>query len=193
MWARSLGLEDPLEEETATHSSILAWRLLWTEEPGRLQSLGSQRVGHDWSDLACTQVCMESGLPSWKRRTASRVWKDIGSTADLTPSIRVCVLCCPPACSVGVLLSVLFHGLQEWLSPLRGPTQTKLGCVRGVSEHRGRRMKWQSFPLTRCHFPIVSFSWPWGSVDAPGGAWAETRGVLGLGTPPPLPAAWIPP
>ena len=126
---------------------------------------------------------MESGLPSWKRRTASQVWKDIGSTADLTPSVRVGVLCCPPACSVGVLLSVLFHGLQEWLSPPRGPTQTKLGCVRGVSEHRGRRMKWQSFPLTRCHFPIVSFSWPWGSVDAPGGAWEETRGVLGLGTP----------
>ena len=46
-WVRSLGLEDPLEKEMATHSSILAWRILWTEEPGRLQSRGSQRVGHD--------------------------------------------------------------------------------------------------------------------------------------------------
>ena len=44
---RSLGREDPLEEEMATHSSILAWRIPWTEEPGRLQSTGSQRVGHD--------------------------------------------------------------------------------------------------------------------------------------------------
>ena len=44
-WVRSLGLEDSLEEEMATHSSILAWRMLWTEEPGRLQSMGSQRVG----------------------------------------------------------------------------------------------------------------------------------------------------
>ena len=43
----SLGQEDLLEEETATHSSILAWRIPWTEEPGRLQSIGSQRVGHD--------------------------------------------------------------------------------------------------------------------------------------------------
>ena len=43
----SLGQEDPLEEEMATHSSILAWRIPWTEEPGRLQSMGSQRVGHD--------------------------------------------------------------------------------------------------------------------------------------------------
>ena len=45
----SLGWEDPLEKEMATHSSILAWKIPWTEEPGRLQSMGSQRVGHDWA------------------------------------------------------------------------------------------------------------------------------------------------
>ena len=44
MWVQSLGWEDPLEEEMATHSSILAWRIPWTEEPGGLQSRGSQRV-----------------------------------------------------------------------------------------------------------------------------------------------------
>ena len=44
---RSLGQEDPLEKEMATHSSILAWKIPWTEECGRLQSMGSQRVGHD--------------------------------------------------------------------------------------------------------------------------------------------------
>ena len=49
IWVRSLGWEDPLEKEMATHSSILAWRIPWTEEPGRLQSTGSQRVGHDWA------------------------------------------------------------------------------------------------------------------------------------------------
>ena len=43
----SLGQEDPLEEEMATHSSTLAWKIPWTEEPGRLQSMGLQRVGHD--------------------------------------------------------------------------------------------------------------------------------------------------
>jgi len=47
---RSLGQEDPLEEGAATHSSILAWRISWTEEPGRLEPIGSQRVGHDRSD-----------------------------------------------------------------------------------------------------------------------------------------------
>ena len=46
-WVRSLGWEDLLEKETATHSSILAWKIPRTEEPGRLQSVGSQRVGHD--------------------------------------------------------------------------------------------------------------------------------------------------
>ena len=44
---RSLGQEDPLEEEMATHSSILAWKIPWTEEPSRLQFMGQQRVGHD--------------------------------------------------------------------------------------------------------------------------------------------------
>ena len=48
---RSLGWEDPLEKEMATHSRILAWRIPWTKEPGGLQSTGSQRVGHDWVTL----------------------------------------------------------------------------------------------------------------------------------------------
>ena len=48
-WVRSLGWEDPLEKEMATHSSILAWRIPWTEKPCGLQSMGSQRIGHDWA------------------------------------------------------------------------------------------------------------------------------------------------
>ena len=64
-WVQSLGREDPLEKEMATHSSILAWRIPWTEEPGGLQSTGSQRIGHDWEtntftfsrdDCGCYQV-----------------------------------------------------------------------------------------------------------------------------------------
>ena len=56
MWLWSLGQKDPLAKGMATHSSILAWRIPWTEEPGRLQSMGSQRAGHDWSDLAWTHA-----------------------------------------------------------------------------------------------------------------------------------------
>ena len=46
-WVRSLGREDPLAKEMAIHSSTIAWKIPWTEEPGRLQSTGWQRVGHD--------------------------------------------------------------------------------------------------------------------------------------------------
>ena len=46
-WVRSLGWEDPLEKEMATHSSTIAWKIPQMEEPGRLQAMGSQRVGHD--------------------------------------------------------------------------------------------------------------------------------------------------
>ena len=50
MWVRSLGLEDPLEEDMATHSSILAWRIPWTEEPSGLQAMGLQ----SWTGLLAT-------------------------------------------------------------------------------------------------------------------------------------------
>ena len=60
-WVRSLGWEDSLEKEMAIHSSILAWRILWTEKPSRLQSTGSQRVGHDW---ATSPSSGRPGVPS---------------------------------------------------------------------------------------------------------------------------------
>ena len=63
MQVGSLGQEDPLEEGMETHSSILAWRIPWTEEPGRLQSIGSQRVRHNWTDLAHTYTQRNSIQP----------------------------------------------------------------------------------------------------------------------------------
>ena len=54
--APSLGQEDPLEREMATLSNILAWRIIWSEEPGGLQSMRSHRAGHDWSDLTHTHT-----------------------------------------------------------------------------------------------------------------------------------------
>ena len=51
-WVQPLGWENLLEKKMTTHSNILAWKIPWTEEPGRLQSMGSKRVGHDGSDLA---------------------------------------------------------------------------------------------------------------------------------------------
>ena len=73
MQVRSLGWEDPLEEGMATHSSILAWRIPWTEEPGGLQSTGSHRVGHDWATITHIQhlIKIRTGfyLRYWHRRT----------------------------------------------------------------------------------------------------------------------------
>ena len=54
-----LGQEDPLKKEMETHSSILAWRISWTEDPGRLQYMGSQRVGYDWVTNAQLYEVME--------------------------------------------------------------------------------------------------------------------------------------
>ena len=61
-WVWPLGREDPLEEGMATHPSILAWRIPWTEEPGELWSVGSQRIRHDWSDLAHTHSVQISSV-----------------------------------------------------------------------------------------------------------------------------------
>ena len=66
-WVRSLGREDPLEKEMATHSSTPAWKTPWMEEPGRLQSMESQRVGHDWA----------TSLSLWDFYQILELWKII--------------------------------------------------------------------------------------------------------------------
>ena len=58
MWVQSLVWEDPLEKGMLSHSSILAWRIPWTEEPGGIQFMGSQRVGKDWNNLGCMHALL---------------------------------------------------------------------------------------------------------------------------------------
>ena len=65
-WVQSLGWEDLLEKEIATHSSILAWRIPGTGEPGGLPSMGSHRVGHDCSDLAAAAAAAAASILAWK-------------------------------------------------------------------------------------------------------------------------------
>ena len=77
----SLGRENPLEKEMATHSSILAWRIPWTEEPGGLQSTGSQRVGHNWAtslSLSFFPLTSSIGITSEKAmapHSSTLAWK----------------------------------------------------------------------------------------------------------------------
>ena len=74
-WVWSLGQEDPLEKEMATHSRTLAWKIPWIEKPGRLQSMGSQRVGHDWvTSLQCLYV--ESRKMVLKNLFAAQQWRN---------------------------------------------------------------------------------------------------------------------
>ena len=74
-WVRSLGGEDPLKKETAPHPNTLAWKIPWMEEPGRLQSVGSQRVGDDWA--TSFSLLMKSSIARRRRK-----WK---STPVLLP------------------------------------------------------------------------------------------------------------
>ena len=104
-WVRSLCQEDPLEEGMATHSCILAWRIPWTEEPGGLQSMGSHRVGHDWSDWACTHTLFPRPLfkdpnRSWRnwrqKRITTRVWETTWISVSISKHrrfFRTCSLC----------------------------------------------------------------------------------------------------
>ena len=82
-WVWLLGWEDPLEKGMATHSSIFAWRIPWTEEPGGLHSIGWQRVRHDWSDLACTQGPSQLAQLVKNPPASARDRRDKGSTPGL--------------------------------------------------------------------------------------------------------------
>ena len=86
IWVGSLGHEDPLEEGMATHSSILAWRIPWTEEPGGQQSLGSQRVRHDWSNLTYTHH--GSSTKSWRPQGLQSLWHGWKSGSTLETWVK---------------------------------------------------------------------------------------------------------
>ena len=114
-WVRSLGWEDPLEKEMATHPSVLAWRIPWTEEPGGLQSMGLQRVGHDWAtslthSLKEIEVCSKLDLV--------RTWAHI-MTAAAAKSLQSCpTLRDPNVCSLpGSSIHGIFQArVLEWVA-----------------------------------------------------------------------------
>ena len=98
-WVRKI----PLEEEITTDSSILAWTIPWTEEPGRLQSTGSQRIGHDWGHTHVFDLCTTFPIKSldiMKKMSQPRQWKvdqfklcssgNIGPTVDWHSSLPTC-------------------------------------------------------------------------------------------------------
>ena len=105
-WVQSLGQEDPLEKEMATHFSTLAWKITWTEKPVRLQSMGSQRVGHDWTTLRSFMLVEhEIRQCMWKSTVSLSV--QFSSVAQSCPT-----LCDPMICSTPDL--PVHHQLPEF-------------------------------------------------------------------------------
>ena len=89
-WVWSLGWEGPLEKGMATHFSILAWKISWTEEPGKLESMGSQRVGHNWSTktiTTCWVIWLQSShsysLITGKISNVTIITKEVCSRSDI--------------------------------------------------------------------------------------------------------------
>ena len=126
-WVRPLGQEDPLEKEMATHSSTLAWKIPWTEKPGRLQSMESQRVRHDWvTSLSFTFVnvswCFHYHLwASDEAEGRGRVQRQV-TTGGTNPTERVTLALRTNYISTVVMLetNVMFSGSFQFLSCLQG-------------------------------------------------------------------------
>ena len=96
-WVQSLGWEDPLEKEMAAHSSIVAWKIPWTDEPGELQSMGLQRVRHDWATNTYTHTHTHTHTRARARsHTPSQEPRDLWLKEHLCLRSRMVVICCPP-------------------------------------------------------------------------------------------------
>ena len=94
-WAWSLGQDVSLKKGVATHSSILAWRIQWTEKPGRLQSIGSQKVIHDWVTNTSIITCVTNGVAksSYLRTSYYLPWKYVCNGLYLLDYVQGCDIC----------------------------------------------------------------------------------------------------
>ena len=110
MWVQFLGREDPLEKGMAIHSSILAWEISWMEEPGRLQSMGPQRVGYDWASSTYTYIHIPqhwSRAVCGKERTA-KVW-NVWNPREVGGGLRMGNTCTPMADSCQCMAKPLLY------------------------------------------------------------------------------------
>ena len=136
MWVWSLGWEDPLEEEMATHFSILAWNIPWTEEIGGPQSIGSQRVRHDWSNLSC----MRTLQAKWGRVgfDSTNCYTTVRHVCVHVKSLQLCLTLCdhtdcsPPGTSAHRILQTrtlewVAISFSRWSSQPKD--QTHISCI----------------------------------------------------------------
>ena len=131
MWVWFLGWEDPLEEEMGIHSSFLAWEVLRTEEPGGLLSIGSHRIGHDWSDLACVHALEKEmathssvlpwripgtgepgGLPSMGSHRVGHDWSNLAAAAAAAV-LNLAFGKCQRTCVAHILILLVSMALRQ--------------------------------------------------------------------------------
>ena len=138
-WVQSLGQEDPLEKEMAIHSSTIVWKISWTEEPGRLESMGSQRVRHDWA-ISLSLSLMEAlyiGTNSdwnwrkWRKPLTILVWPKLNPLFDLEVRNRFkgldlieCLM------NYGRRFMTLYKRQESRPSPRKRNAKKQNGCLR---------------------------------------------------------------
>ena len=113
-WVRFLGQDDPLEEGMATHPSILAWRIPWTQEPGGPQSMWKQRVGHDWSDWA-RMPQMEKAHTEQQRPSAAKIINS--KKKKRSSNMKSVKMLCQPQSPVKLMIG------YSWGHASQGPKQ----------------------------------------------------------------------
>ena len=113
-WVPSLGWENPLEQDMVTHSSTLAWRISWTEEPGGLQPMGSQRVGHDWVTKG-TVVIWQKKMVAWTKTWSRKAWEEVGSILKGS-----CAHCYSAHAALGIYLGVKTGRACKWTGRVWG-------------------------------------------------------------------------
>jgi len=131
---RSLGWEDPLEKEMAIHSRTIAWKIPWTEEPGRLQPMGSQRVGHDWvTSLSFFLSLRYLGYPSAHGFCTNHRWREdrVLWSRDIKsyPLSARCKLCYVASGKFSHLkVGLLMPASQRWCTSLHSISKNLALC-----------------------------------------------------------------
>ena len=165
-WVQSLGWEDPLEKGKATHSSTLAWKIPWSKEPGRPQSMGSQRVGHDWvtslslsKTLSVRTACIYSPFPIFL--FPLRIFES-EILSVMSNSLWPHGLYSPwssPCQNAGVGSCFLLQGLFS----TQGSNPSLPHCRQILYQlsHKGspRILEWVAYPFSNRIFPIQESNW----------------------------------
>ena len=160
-WVRSLGWEDPLEEGMATHFSILAWRIPWTEEPGGLQSMQVQRAGHDWETFIHFFIVPCTGPSLWYACSwlqpvdfslvAVHGFSSCSLQASLVVPCGFLVAVCGFSCPAARGILVPWQGIKPTSPSLEGRFLTTGPAMKSLEKDPLKVWGWDSGPLLLCY------------------------------------------